>query len=187
MDISLFHYDILKIDSHELRSVAIKTIEFADEIYNFIPSSTTGLYHPIDELDQRGKVIHLKKCMHMAKYSRSRYDISGYDYEILKTACLIHDLPYSIYWNKAEERYRTNYEHPFLNARYLITITSEMLLVAAIYYHMGRWADYDCVNAKKIAYLDDIKSLKYHPVVLATQEADYYSSRRDIIVTNWYN
>ena len=186
MDIALFENNLNTIKDTSLRRCAVEVILKAAEFYNTIPSSITGLRHPVDELGEYGKVIHLKKCFHLAEQSAKRYEIKGEEYEILRTACLIHDLPYSIYYDKELERYKTNYDHPFLNAYYLAGVTDNRLLIASVYYHMGIWANYDSDIAHKLDFLE-LQEFKNHLVVLATQEADYYASRRDITVTGWYS
>jgi hypothetical protein len=121
----------------------------------------------------------------------ARYHLSKEEIQILKTAALIHDMPHCFYWDKEKSKYRTDYEHAQKNgeaiydiARSLITDQEKLtLLAAAVFFHMGIWGDK--YNEQYGLYSDIFENgveLRNHPIVLAVQESDFYSTRRFINV-----
>jgi len=55
------------------------------------PASSTGKYHPIDELSSDGTIIHTKKCFVVAYELCKGLECEDSRDEIL-SACLVHDL-----------------------------------------------------------------------------------------------
>ena len=183
MDKKILEQEINQIKNKNLKNLIEKVICATPDWYSKMPSSTSGRFHPIDELGPGGKIIHHKKIFRLADQAAERYEIKEYEYELLKTACLIHDMPFCFNWDNDKKCYRTDRLHPFKNAFFCSKHCTDMILVSAIYFHMGIWADYKSEEAK-ILSLDKYKD---HPVVRATQECDFYSSRRMILVLpNWY-
>ncbi len=183
MDTKLLEQEINEIKDENLKDLIEKVMHATPDWYCKMPSSTSGSFHPIDELGPGGKIIHHKKVFRLADEAVERYGIKEYEYEVLKSACLIHDMPFCFYWDKEQNRYRTDPLHPFRNSFFCSKHCSDSILVSAIYYHMGRWSNYESEEAKKLS----LERYKEHPVVMATQECDFYSSRRMILLLpNWY-
>lgn len=183
MDTKYFEKELNEIKNEKLKKIAEIMIHETPDWYQTMPSSTSGKFHPIDELGPGGKIIHHKKVFKFSKEAAQRYDIKNYEYEVLRTACLIHDLPYCFHWDDKKQRYRTDPLHPFKNAVFCSQICDNKLLLSAIYFHMGIWGQYESKEAKQISLIE----YQNHPVVLATQESDYYSSRRLILLLpNYY-
>jgi hypothetical protein len=178
MDTKIFEKELNEIKSEELKGLAETVILETPDWYSTMPSSTSGKFHPSDELGLGGKIIHHKKVFKLSEEAARRYDIKDYEYEILRTASLIHDMPYCFYWDVKQERYRTDPLHPFKNAYFCSRNCNDMLLQSAIYFHMGLWSNYESEEAKLLS----LSEYQNHPVVLATQESDYYASRRMIII-----
>ena len=183
MDTKIFEQEINRIKNMDLKYLIEEVIRATPDWYSKMPSSTSGRFHPIDELGPGGKIIHHKKIFRLADQAAERHEIKDYEFELLKTACLIHDMPFCFYWDGVQQRYRTDQLHPFKNAFFCSLHCKDMILVSAIYFHMGIWANYKSDEAKKLS----LNKYKDHPVVRATQECDFYSSRRMILVLpNWY-
>ena len=184
-NIDLFKSEIKEIKNKEYRNI-IKKVLKATPSYAFkMPASSSGEHHTLDELHPGGMVVHHKKCFRLSEIAARRYDIVGVRLDILKSACLIHDFPFRFLVDDNGE-HRTNYKHPFLNAKFLQDIDAPDLMVAAVYFHMGRWADYSSEEAICFNDLDYIYKLRNDDVILATQEADYYCSRKQMIFSDWF-
>lgn len=178
MDIKIFEKELDEIKSKKLKKLAETVILETPDWYSSMPSSTSGKFHPSDELGPGGKIIHLKKVFKLSKEAARRYAIKDYEYEILRTASLIHDMPYCFCWDAKQEHRRTDPLHAFKNAYFCSRNCDDILLQSAIYFHMGVWPDYESEEAKLLS----LSEYQNHPVVLATQESDYYASRRMILI-----
>ena len=190
MNFELLEHELKQIKNEGMRGLATGVIIASPDYLDTAPASSSGLYHPKDETFEGGFIRHLKKCFKLAKQAARRYEMDELDTEILKTACLIHDLPFR-YFRIPNKAGSTDKLHPFKNANYLIDKFQPKKgsedwywfpkLVAAVYYHMGIWADYKSKEAlKNIEFVfryNGNLSKKGH-VTLATQECDYYSSRK---------
>ena len=62
-----------------------------DYIFTDCPSSSSGKYHPADELDGNGCVIHTRRVVHMMNLIADGMDDFNHRDEAI-AACLIHDL-----------------------------------------------------------------------------------------------
>jgi len=185
--LSYFKNELDQLKDPELKNVAEEIINSTPEFYFTIPASTTGNFHPKNEQVEGGKVLHHRKCFKLASQAGRRYELNTKDMEILKTACLLHDIPYCFYYDEKESRYRTDPEHAQKSAEAIALVADRILtpenesltlkkLVASVYFHMGIWAKY---NPESNLY-KELLEFKNHPLVLATQECDFYCSRRFI-------
>lgn len=55
------------------------------------PASTTGKYHPNDELGSNGMIIHIKRACAMVPDAARKYQFSRYGEDVLRAGCLLHD------------------------------------------------------------------------------------------------
>jgi len=62
-----------------------------DYIFEDAPSSSSGKYHPLDELGQDGTIIHTKKVFTMAYEMVKAMDCEN-SRDLVLSACIIHDL-----------------------------------------------------------------------------------------------
>jgi len=142
------------------------------------PSSSSGLYHPLDELAGDGTVLHTKKMFAVA-YELSRAFSCEYHRDEICTAALLHDLAKQ----GLEKSGHTLREHPQIMAKLVADIyndkfkdslnkTSANIIYWAIFHHYGPWTD------KSVC-----KPLKdYTPEELCVYTADYIVSKRFIAV-----
>lgn len=181
MNPDIFNKELIQILDEEVKELILEILHITPDSYETLPSSTSGKYHPVDELSKGGLILHVKKCFRLGIEAARRYDLKGLELDIVKAACLIHDFPHR--YEKNGKGVKTDYTHPFKNAYEIWKRYHNPLLlplIGAIFYHMGRWADYSCTEAKILR--DLVFRLSKHPIILAVQEADYYSSRRFISI-----
>jgi len=145
-----------------------------DYVFEDCPSSSTGKYHPIEELGADGTIIHTKKVFAVA-YEFSRALDCEYHRDEIIAAALLHDMAKQ----GIERRGHTVREHPQIMAKLVADVynkefkdklskTSANLIYWAIFYHYGPWT----IDTSS-------KSLKeYTPEELAVYMADYIVSKR---------
>lgn len=145
-----------------------------DYIFEDCPSSTTGKYHPIEELGPDGTIIHTKKVFALA------YELSlGLGCEEKRdevcAAALLHD-----FVKQGKERSgNTIKDHPQLMASIAADIyrqkfkgkldrDSANTICSAIFYHYGPWTNQSV--RKPLS--------QYTPEELTVYVADYVTSKR---------
>jgi len=136
------------------------------------PASSTGKYHPLDELSADGTIIHTKKVFTLAyELSRGLECESSRD-EIL-AACLIHDLRKQ----GLKQTGHTARNHPALGANLvkevqdatqMLSNKSYKMIRTAVGYHYGPWSTGDW--KKPVA--------KYTPEELCLYMADYVAAKK---------
>jgi hypothetical protein len=146
--------------------------------YFFIdcPASSSGKFHPIDELGADGTILHTKKVFTVAyQLSRGLGCESSRD-EIL-AACLIHDLRKQ----GLKKTGHTAKNHPSLAAKLveevqaatqMLTDKSYNIIRNACGYHYGPWSSKE--------WLKDLD--KYTREELTVYLSDYIASKREIHV-----
>ena len=77
-----------------------------------IPSSFSGKYHPADEHNEGGNVLHTKRVVHAAKVLSDSYSLSDEDRDTVYAASLLHDVTKGI---KLEGETSFHYDplHPY--------------------------------------------------------------------------
>ena len=147
-----------------------------DYFFTDCPASSTGKFHPIDELGADGTVLHTKKVFTVAyQLSRGLECESSRD-EIL-AACLIHDLRKQ----GMKKTGHTAKNHPQLaadlvqevqDATQMLSEKSYNIIRNACGYHYGPWSSK--------AWKKDLD--KYTREELTVYLADYIASKREIHV-----
>ena len=136
--IALFQDELFFINNRNIRlfveSCLLKAPKY---IYTDAPSSSSGKYHPSDELGGNGCVIHTKRVVWVTK------QLGGDDLAI--AAAIIHDLVKQG-WKKSGHTVR---EHPGLAAqlvgkvhrhnRNLIRKNEMVAIRSAVGFHYGQW------------------------------------------------
>lgn len=140
------------------------------------PASTTGKYHPLDELAFDGTILHTRKVFTVAYEFCIGLECENRRDEIL-SACIIHDL------RKQGLRRggHTTRNHPALaadlveevqNATQILSSQSYPLIRNCVGYHYGPWS-----SGKWKKGLD-----KYTPEELCVYISDYIASKRQVVV-----
>jgi len=179
--------DRLDLFKNELKLMANKSIkEFTKECINVAPdyvfedcpSSSSGKFHPIDELGGDGTIIHTKRVFTLA-YELSRgFDCEHHRDEIC-AAALLHDLAKQ----GLQSNGHTVKDHPQIMARLVADVykngyketldkASANIIYWCIFHHYGPWTQ------------DKLKKpiTNYTPEELCVYTADYISSKRFITV-----
>lgn len=147
-----------------------------DYVFLDCPASSTGKYHPLDELGPDGNIIHTKKIFTLA-YEMSRAMDCEYNRDLILSACLIHDLRKRGLTNTGH----THRRHPEFaadlvdevqEATQLLNEEQHNILRNCVGYHYGPWS-----------YKNWLKSIdEYTREELVLYLADYVASKRAVDV-----
>jgi hypothetical protein len=167
---------IIRPEVKEFTKACIKAAP--DYIFEDCPSSSTGKFHPIEELGPDGTILHTKKVFALA-YELSRgMQCEEYRDEVC-AAALLHDMAKQ----GLEKSGHTAKDHPQIMAKLVADVyndefkdkldrESALRIYYGIFYHYGPWTE-PSVR----------KSLSsYTPVELTVYVADYVSSKRFVHV-----
>lgn len=154
----------------------------APESFWTAPSSTSGKYHPADELGQGGLVLHTRKVFALARLLMLAYRIgpASRTYSVILAAALLHDA-----WKVLPGERYSRFEHPLLASAVIqdcatqqgFSAKSKALadLLHCVESHMGIW------NTNKHAE-GIILPLPETDAALVLHLADFIASRRAIII-----
>lgn len=165
---------ILNEDVKEFTKLCLS--EAPDYFFTDCPASTTGKYHPIDELGADGTILHTKKVVTVAYILCRGLDCEKYRDQIL-SACIIHDL---LKQGKKKTGHTTK-NHPALaaelveqvqNATQLLDEESYNIIRNGVGYHYGLWSTGD--------WKKDIR--EFTMTELCVYLSDYFASKREFHV-----
>jgi hypothetical protein len=173
--LNLFKSELELIGKDSIREFTKACIKAApDYVFTDCPSSSTGKYHPIEELGPDGTVLHTKKVFALA-YELSRgLDCENHRDEVC-AAALLHDLA-----KQGLTRCGTTIkEHPQIMAKIVFDVydkefkdkldkSSAMSIYSGVFFHYGPWTD---SSVKK-------PITQYSLEELTVYLADYVSSKR---------
>jgi len=173
--LSIFKDELDLIGRKNVKDFAKACIVAApDYVFEDCPSSSTGKYHPIEELGADGTLIHTKKVSAVA-YELSR----GLDCEnhrdAIVAAAILHDMAKQ----GLERSGHTVRNHPQIMARLIADVyneefkdkldkTTANLIYWAVFYHYGPWTDESVRKPLK----------EYTSEELVVYLADYIVSKR---------
>ena len=146
--------------------------------YFFIdcPASTSGKYHPLDELGADGTILHTKKVVTLA-YELSRGLSCEHSRDEILSASIIHDLCKQG-WNKTGHTHKL---HPKLGAELVQAVQEATgilpdktynMIRNCVGYHYGPWSSGEWKKP-----LDD-----FTPEELVVYLSDYVASKRCLTV-----
>jgi len=173
--LEFFKEELSLIINPVIREFTEECIKIApDYIFEDCPSSSSGKFHPLEELGPDGTLIHMKKVFALA------YDLSiglGCDShrDEVCAAALLHDLAKQ----GKDKTGHTTSDHPQVMASIAADVyrqkfkgrlsrDSANMICSAIFYHYGPWTDQSV--RKPLS--------KYTPEELVVYIADYISSKR---------
>lgn len=81
-----------------------------------IPSSFSGKYHPSDEHNAGGNVLHTKRVVRAAKIMSESYSLGREDTDIILAACILHDVTKGIKL-EGEDSFHYDPMHPYTVGR----------------------------------------------------------------------
>lgn len=118
--------------------------EAPDYFFTNCPASSTGLYHPLDELSWDGTIIHTKKVLTLA-YELCRGLGCEENRDEILSACIIHDL-----LKQGEKRSgHTTKDHPAIAANLVERVQRDTQLLSdesyeiirnSVGFHYGLWS-----------------------------------------------
>ena len=83
--------EINMIDNLNIRLFTRSVLLQAKTFWN-IPSSFSGKYHPPDEHNGGGNVLHTKRVIRAAKVISDSYSLTSSERDLVYSACLLHDI-----------------------------------------------------------------------------------------------
>jgi len=177
--IDLFKAELNLIVKKDVRDFTKAVLEAApDYIFEDCPSSSSGRYHPIDELGSDGNNIHVRKVFAVA-YELSRGLDCEHNRDEICAAALLHD----IMKQGVERSGHTVRNHPQLAADLIAKVYKEkfkdkinrdsvIIIYNAIRYHYGPWTEKNVRKSLKEYSLEE----------LCLYISDYVASKRFIKV-----
>jgi hypothetical protein len=154
--VEYFKAELERIYDKKIREFTRLCLIYApDYIFDNCPSSTSGKYHPLDELGADGTLIHIKKVFTMAYEIVKALNCEN-NRDIVLSACIVHDLrKYGIpgtpgftgHSLKDHATLGVNLIDEVQEATQLLTEEQHKILRNCVGLHYGPWTD--DVNWKK--------------------------------------
>ena len=90
--IEIFKNEIAKIQTPGLQEHLKNILNLCPDYISECPSSSTGKYHPADEINPQGMTYHVKRCCIFAEEIGRMDDLSPLSIDILLMGCILHDV-----------------------------------------------------------------------------------------------
>ncbi len=169
--VDFFATELSYIYNPDIRETATEILRAAPDYFLVIPSSTTGKYHPEDEITVGGKALHTKRVVFLVRELGKMDNLQPKPHDLLVAAALVHDL----FFKDVPERKHSTSIHPELLRKYTekdlghLPYYTEILDIAEK--HSGRWGTTAAQRPKQKLKADKMLHV-----------ADYIASRRPIHV-----
>ena len=142
--------EIDKLQDIENRRFASYLIDKVPEYFFSVPASSSGKYHPQNDLGEGGLVRHSISVVRMLEHltePEGYFDFDEEQFELLKIAALFHDCMKSGTQEEYENNKQTKFLHPLYAANFIMTVAIEcgypyekaLFIYNAIISHMGQW------------------------------------------------
>ena len=152
-----------------------------------VPASSSGKYHPQNDLGEGGLVRHsisVAKMLDHLLEPEGYFDFTDEQKELLKIAALFHDCMKSGTQEEYEKNQHTKFLHPLYAANFIMTIAIEfgypyekaLFIYDAVIAHMGQWNTNKNNGCSKLPTPTTVSQKVLHL-------ADYLASRKDINMT----
>lgn len=150
-----------------------------DYVFENCPSSSSGKYHPVDELCEDGTIIHTKKVFTLAYEMVKAMDCES-NRDIILSACILHDIrkygtENSGHTVKDHGSHAVALIDEVQDATQLLTKDQHRIIRNCVGYHYGPWTE-DTAWKKKMTL--------YTPEELVVFLSDFTVSKR-FIHTNY--
>ncbi len=114
-----------------------------DYFFTDCPASSTGKYHPLNELSWDGTIIHTKKVFNIA-YTLSRGLGIEENRDAILSACIIHDLlkkgkKGSLWVQKNHPQLAAELVDTIQKDTQLLTDEEHEIIRGSVFYHYGPW------------------------------------------------
>jgi len=174
--------EIDSIDNPEIRRFANTLLNRVPDYFFKVPASSSGKYHPKNDLGEGGLVRHSISVKRMLVHllELDCYSFSDDEKDLLIVAALFHDCMKSGTQEEYKKNNRTKFLHPVLAANFIITTSVidgfkydwALYIADAVISHMGQW------NTNKSE--DGELPVPVNPAQRILHLADYLVSRKDI-------
>jgi hypothetical protein len=104
--------EINLISSQQIR-LFVRSVLLQAKTFWKIPSSFSGKYHPADEHDSGGNVLHTKRVVKVSKVICDSYGLLAHEKDIVYAACLLHDVTKGIAHDDSKEDFFYDPMHPY--------------------------------------------------------------------------
>jgi hypothetical protein len=156
------------------------------DYFFIVPASSSGKYHPQNDLGEGGLVRHSISVLRMLEHllePEGYFDFTDEQKDLLKIAALFHDCMKSGTQEEYENNQRTKFLHPLYAANFIMTTAIEneypyekaLFIYDAVIAHMGQWNK----NKNESGMLPTPTTMSQKVLHLA----DYLASRKDINMT----
>lgn len=163
------------------RKFALILLSKIPDYFFSVPASSSGKYHPKNDLGEGGLVRHSISVARMLDHLLEPYgyfDFNEEQKDLLKIAALFHDCMKSGTQEEYEKGKHTKFLHPLYAANFIMTVAitnsysyeKALFIYNAVIAHMGQW------NTNVTGELPTPKT----PDQKILHLADYLASRKDI-------
>lgn len=166
----------------------VRSILLKAEIFWSIPSSFSGKYHPADEHNAGGNVLHTKRVVRVAMVLADSYSLSTDERDIIIAACLLHDVTKGIA-SKDDSCFEYDSMHPYTVGKFVsqcqlhdkeygndaqstsLFVTEEMAqtVLRLVRCHLGPWSPvpetYPITYMDYIVHIADNVASKIHTII----------------------
>lgn len=106
------------INDSSIKSFVKSILVRADSFWK-IPSSFSGRYHPPDEHNAGGNVLHTKRVVRAAKVLCDSYSLNQEERDVVYAACLIHDITKGAKAENSDESFYYDSMHPYTVGKFV--------------------------------------------------------------------
>ncbi|MEM4271501.1 MAG: HD domain-containing protein [Candidatus Pacearchaeota archaeon] len=165
------YFQIEKIKDEEIKQFVCSGLSNAPHEFWICPASSSGKYHPCENLGLSGLIRHTIKCVAVSEEFCDFMNFSEIDRDIVIAASILHDI------KKGGEPWgeHTHPEHPRIAADYLAKFElrepEKTEIINCVRYHYGNCTRTECDKTRA-------KNLK--PNEMAVHLADVIASRPEI-------
>lgn len=176
----------------------VKSILLRADGFWRIPSSFSGKYHPSDEHNEGGNVLHTKRVVRASKVISDSYSLSDEERDLVYAACLLHDVtkgvlssdtnsfhydpmhPYTVgkFVEKCQQ-YDKRYAGEAQSSTLFISEETVQSILRLVRCHLGPWSPVP--ETAPITYLDVIVHLADN----LASKVHYVVDGDDIIEDRW--
>ena len=182
--------EISRVKAKYIRKFTEEAFAAADANFWKAPASSSGKYHPPEDLGEGGLVRHSIKAGRVAECFARRAKFSEIELDMAISAALLHDVcKNGVPWGE-----HTDYTHGLIASEWLKqfkladAVVKEIIL-NAVRFHMAPWCyavdpfkNRNYSKEEMLKNIDELSRALTNPsrVELAVREGDYWASQKDM-------
>lgn len=156
-----------------LQALAQAGLDTSDKKFFTAPSSSSGRYHPADEINEGGLALHTCRDVALAEHLGDFYGISEKERDIVKTALILHDT-----WKGGDPWKKYAPDHGDLAAEHISSLpggnTEDGKVVQRLVAnHMGQWNKNGLKERDPRHPADNLEQIVSYADYLASQDNIY--------------